>query len=76
MSKLITRVGMLAAVGMFAVALTFGARQAFASTATAWCDTPDNVCRDDDDCYGACYYFVGTVNGGGCLPSGCCMCLY
>lgn len=76
MSKLITRVGMLAAVGMFAVALTFGARQAFASTATAWCDTPDGVCWENFHCEWACWYFVGTEDGGGCLPSGCCMCLY
>ena len=76
MSKLITRVGILVSVGVFAVALTFGARQAFASTATAWCDTPDNVCRYDGDCYGACLYFVGTQSGGACLWNGCCMCLY
>ena len=75
--KWISRMAMAAAVGVFAVALTVGARPALASNAQAsWCDTPTNVCDIDEDCYGACLYFVGTRNGGGCLPSGCCMCLY
>lgn len=76
MSKLITRAGRLVAVGVFTVALMFGAKQAFASTGTQWCDTPDDVCADDIHCYGACWYFAGTPYGGACLSSGCCMCLY
>ena len=77
MRKWISRMAMAAAVGVFALALTISARPAFASTAPAsWCDTPTNVCDIDDDCFGLCEYYVGTKDGGACLPSGCCICLF
>ena len=65
MSKLIAKCGSLLAVGVFAVALMFGTQQAFAATGTSWCDTPDNVCADDDDCDVACWIYADTNNGGG-----------
>ena len=75
--KWISRLAMAAAVGVFAVALTVGARPALASNAQAsWCDTPTNVCWEHRHCNWACRYFAGTDYGGACLPGGCCMCLF
>ena len=77
MKKWISRVAMAAAVGVFALALTVGARPALASTAQAsWCDTPTNVCSIDDDCLKECWRWADTPYGGACLPSGCCICLF
>ena len=75
--KWISRMAMAAAVGVFAVALTAGARPALASNAQAsWCDTPTGVCWNNYHCYEQCRRWADTQLGGACLPSGCCMCLF
>ena len=77
MKKWISRVAMAAAVGVFAVALTVGARPALASTAQASpCNTPPSVCTTDRACDLLCWYFASGRFGGECLPNGCCMCRF
>ncbi len=75
MRKTITRLAKGLVVLLFATAISLGLSRALTASTSLDCDTPTGICTNNDDCVDACWVYNGTMFGGECQSSGCCMCL-